>query len=133
MGMFDYVEVEVPLPDGWEPDELQTKSFDCILTTVRVAADGRLMVHLYEHEYVGDYDPGWTKDGATIPRFERVNERWEEWREPDGSKFHGVFYFYGSDRATHEWHEYKATYDHGKLESIVADERMNDRFNAILA
>lgn len=41
MGMFDTVQSEVPLPDGYT-GELQTKSFDCVLTTILIRADLKL-------------------------------------------------------------------------------------------
>jgi hypothetical protein len=44
MGMFDYIEWQAPLPDGWSEDgDLQTKSFDCELARYRVTADGELL------------------------------------------------------------------------------------------
>jgi len=42
MGMFDYVRSEIPLPNGFTGD-LQTKDFDCIMTTILIRADGRLV------------------------------------------------------------------------------------------
>lgn len=44
MGMFDYVRVEPPLPDGWEASLLQTKDFDCELVTHIITAEGRMML-----------------------------------------------------------------------------------------
>lgn len=51
MGMFDRVRSEIPLPDGFT-GELQTKGFDCILTTLLIRADGRLMIKECDWEEV---------------------------------------------------------------------------------
>ena len=42
MGMFDTVRVDMPIPGHPElaGEEFQTKDFDCLLDTYRVAADG---------------------------------------------------------------------------------------------
>jgi len=41
--MFDRVRCEIPLPDGFA-GEMQTKDFDCVLSTLLIRADGRLMI-----------------------------------------------------------------------------------------
>lgn len=125
MGMFDWVYCEVELPDGYDPgpEGFQTKDFENIMTTIKITAEGRLEIFLYEYEHIGDYDPGWTK-GELIPRFERVNERWVEYCERDGSLFHGTFNFYDYD-VTGFWHEYVAKFDDGKLREILL---VPDRF-----
>ena len=44
MGMFDYVECDHPLPDGFNPTgvEFQTKDLFCELATIRITEAGRL-------------------------------------------------------------------------------------------
>ena len=49
--MFDHVRSEIPLPDGFT-GELQSKDFDCILTTILIRADGRLMIEKKDFEQV---------------------------------------------------------------------------------
>lgn len=116
MGMFDYVTCEVPLPDGWQPDELQSKDFDCSMTTVRVSAEGRLLIERY--------------DSYTVPKEERPcpdapegsieaicgilgkrNRRWED------LNYHGDFNFYGGV-FKNDWHEYYARFTEGQLDRI---------------
>lgn len=44
MGMFDYIRCEVPLPDGYQPTELQSKEFGCEMVTHVISRDGRMML-----------------------------------------------------------------------------------------
>lgn len=130
MGLFDYVTVEVPLPDGYTPasnERFQTKNFDNAMMTLKITANGRLEILLFDEEYVGEYHPEWAEDGFTIPRYERINERWSEWHERDGSKFHGRFTFYGIDDQN-KWHEYIAKFTDGQLEEIlIVPDRLKSR------
>jgi len=126
MGMYDYVQVEVPLPDGWEPSPygLQTKHFDCELTSIRITKDGRLLRERFHYE--------------TVPLFERrnplakglealggimrtVSDGWEE------VSFHGVFRMVGveakpttEDPHAYVWHEYRVKFTDGRLVKITA-------------
>ena len=45
MGMYDRIKCELPLPDGWEPDELQTKDFDCLMEQHVITKTGRLLFY----------------------------------------------------------------------------------------
>lgn len=107
MGMFDYVRVEVPLPDGWEgPMLLQTKDFDCMMETFEIRQDGTL----------------WVERGTVSKR---------QWQQVE---FHGWIHFYGYERirpaanppyfdpSEHRWHEYKAKFTDGVLVEIVLDD-----------
>jgi hypothetical protein len=128
MGMFDRIEVEVPLPDGWDPKtdgadhgELQTKDLECLLLDYRITAEGRLEVMAVRWEPVEGRD-------EFGPVLRRVEEGWREWHERDGRRFSGRINFYGSERAR-RWHEYTATFEDGQLREIAVDEEMVRRLN----
>jgi hypothetical protein len=113
MGMFDYVQSEVPLPDGYT-GKLQTKSFDSCLTTILIRADGRLLEKNDEYETV----PVSERPFPNHPTKQFFGSRRlikENWRELN---FHGDFEFYGSERGTGAWHGYIARFTHGQLEYI---------------
>ena len=110
MGMFDNICCEIPLPDGFA-GEMQTKDFDCVLGTLLIRADGRLMIQECDWEEV----PLEERPNPLLPFVgsrRAINKRW---RDLD---FHGDFRFYGSEGAGGEWHEYAARFAHGTLESI---------------
>ena len=92
--MFDNVKCEVPLPDGWNAINLQTKHFGCELDLYTITSDGRLT-----RRYVSG-----SKD---VP---------EAYSECD-MNFHGIFRFYGTDREK-KWHEYAAKFTDGQLVKI---------------
>ena len=100
--MFDCVKCEVPLPDGWDAVNLQTKHFGCESDTYTITRDGRL---------------------TRVSDFQSVPERNSEC----DMNFHGIFRFYGTDREK-KWHEYAAKFTDGQLVKIetVSDER-NER------
>lgn len=113
MGMFDYVQSEVPLPDGYT-GKLQTKSFDSCLTTILIRADGRLFEKHDEYETVPVSERPFPHD----PKKHLIGSRRltkENWRDVN---FHGDFEFYGSGRGQGEWHAYIARFTHGHLEYI---------------
>lgn len=67
MGMFDYLNVKVPLPDGHIPSEeysFQTKDFVCFMDDYEITEGGRLIhrdyrseiVPIEERPYYGDED-----------------------------------------------------------------------------
>lgn len=127
MGMFDYVKVGVPLPDGWEATELQSKDFACKMTTVEITPDGRLRIEEFEYENVPKEErPHPDKDGilGMMGSIRKVNRRWRD------LNFHGVFNFYGQERIAppanppyfhpdeHKWHEYNAKFTDGQLVKI---------------
>jgi len=139
MGMFDYIRCEVPLPDGWQADELQTKDFDCEMITHVITKDGRLMLDNGHNE--------------TVPLLERSlwKAEWGEGEEAEkahplealcgcmrrvpkmaDSNFHGVVNFYGLEtlryepderygtrgRPIYKSHDYNAKFIDGQLASI---------------
>ena len=110
--MFHRVKCDVPLPDGWEAVDLQTKSFygwdafnlqtkhfGCEADTYTITRDGRLT-----RRYVSD-----------------LQDAPEEHSECE-IIFHGVFLFYGTDTEKKR-HEYTAKFTDGqlvKIEAVVA-------------
>jgi len=96
MGMFDYVKVDVLLPDGYTGNDFQTKDFDCYLERYEIRPDGTL----------------WKRDG--------------QYADPEQVRFHGVFNFYdyGSDNNWHSYdakftngilEEITMKYDHWRM------------------
>lgn len=137
--MFDYVHCELPLPDGWQADELQTKDFDCTMVTHVISSAGRLLV---------DRGP-WT----AIPEAQRPYPNSEGLRGLVGSmrhtpkyedtNYHGIFRFHGLETIRYEPdpgygsrgkpiykpHHYEAKFTDGQLVGIklVAHEVVPDR------
>ena len=114
MGMFDYVRSEVPLPDGFS-GELQSKDFDCRMTTVLIRADGRLLIEDSEWEEVprperlySDAEPGSLE--SIVGLYRTVNRRWRD------LEYHGIFNFYGGGRD--DWRQYDAKFTDGNLVEI---------------
>jgi hypothetical protein len=96
MGLFDYVNSEVPLPDGYE-GELQTKDFDFpFMETYTISKHGRLIHHKprYNCDPPGDVD-----------------------RDIDMG-FHGYLHFGRWDDEARVSHEYRAKFTDGQLVSI---------------
>lgn len=127
MGMFDRIRCEVPLPDGWVPDELQTKDFDCEMVEHWITKDGRLML-----------DQGYDEE---VPLIERPYpdapegdlRRWagSMRRVPNmvDAEFHGWVNFYGLEttgyepdgRPIYKSHDYRAKFTDGQLVEIKAE------------
>lgn len=102
MGMFDEVECQVPLPDGWEHPVFQTKTFDePYLDRYIIRADGRLI-----------RKKPWYSDQIT---------------EDTDLNYHGILNFYSYEGDPNDetpieqrWHEYNAKFTDGHLVSIEA-------------
>lgn len=114
MGMFDYVRSEMPLPDSFE-GELQSKDFDCAMSTIVLRANGRLEIERFEYEHTPQAEKPYPDAKKGDFRYfcgaiRRINKRWED------LDFHGDFNFYanGSDG----WHEYSARFTGGQLTKI---------------
>lgn len=131
MGMFDYICCEVPLPDGWAADELQTKDFDCEMVTHVITAAGRLLL-----------DQGHWEG---VPKEERPYPDADDWRSLFGSirrvpkmvdaNFHGLVDFGGLEvlryepdgrygpkgRPIYKSHDYIAKFTDGQLVEIIAE------------
>ncbi len=136
MGMFDYVKSEIPLPDGWD-GELQSKDFDCLMTTILITRDGRLHIERFEYETVPKQErPYPDSDGplGLLGSLRKINRQW------DDLNYHGDFYFGGletlpektwivsSKRDDGGWwqphyksHDYVARFTEGNLAFIKAD------------
>jgi hypothetical protein len=130
MGMFDNIKCEVPLPDGWEPGELQTKDFGCEMVTHIISKEGRLLMDRGHWEEVpkeerpypdapeGDIR-AWCGSIRRVPKYVDAN-------------FHGFVFFGGlevvgykdGDRMhpTYKSHDYKAKFTDGQLQGIFIDE-----------
>lgn len=100
--MYDDVICEQPLPDGYRSGKgFQTKDFDCILATLIITADGRLLQRL----------------------------SWDDEEPQRDLNFHGTMHFYGYDKekagppaSPHNpdlWHQYEARFTDGKLVEIT--------------
>ena len=96
--MFDNVKCEVPLPDGWDAGDLQTKHFGCESDLYTITRDGRLT-----RRYASD--------------LQDMPER----NSKCDVNYHGIFRFYGTDREK-KWHEYAAKFTDGQLVKIEAVE-----------
>ncbi len=102
MGMFDYVIVDKPLPDGWEPGPdapMQTKSWENILTTLYIHESGRLWVRDCDYE---------SRPGGFLGIYLHETEcRWKD------TNFDGCLIFYGESP-----HYYRADFKEGSLVSL---------------
>ena len=135
MGMFDYVRCDRPLPDGWDLTAnhvgLQTKDFDCSMTTVWINEAGRLLIERFEYEEVPKAERPHPNDDGLLGlagSLRRINCRW------DDLDFHGDFYFgglevigrhprdeRGYERLIYRDHDYVARFTEGSLASIRAE------------
>ena len=112
MGMFDYVNCEMPLPDGFVAPlgfgAFQTKDmYDPCMNGYIITEDGRLV-----------------RKGALIVGLDAGAED-----EPPryDLEFHGILHFYtytgDHNDGTAVWHGYKAKFTDGKCVEIIQDER----------
>jgi hypothetical protein len=131
MGMFDRIRCDVPLPDGWEPDELQTKDFDCEMVTHIISAAGRLLLDQGRYEEVPKADRPYPDDDELLGLVGSIR------RVPKyvDAEFHGVVNFYGLEttgyepddrygprgRPIYKSHDYLAKFTDGQLVSITLD------------
>lgn len=67
MGMFDHLNLRVPLPDGYTPPDgvCQTKDFSCDMDTLTITQEGRLV----------ESGRGWGCDKVTQAEFEAIEAR----------------------------------------------------------
>ena len=57
MGMYDWISVEVPLPDTVENEpDYQTKDFDCLLEKYVITKNGELYREKWDYEWVDEPD-----------------------------------------------------------------------------
>ena len=91
MGLYDYIECEACLPDGWKPKhELQTKCLGCGMLHYRLTKEGRLL------RTYSDWEGDINFHGVFI--FYSHEGRCED--------------------NTWKWHEYRATFHQGQLQRI---------------
>lgn len=107
MGLYDRLEIELPLPDpdAQDIEEWQTKSFDhSYLRNYKITTDGRLLLQVGHYEDCLNRD---TKDTNTIlGMLKFVPESWED------INYHGWINFY-STTSDHKWIEYEAKFTDG--------------------
>jgi hypothetical protein len=139
MGMFDYIRCELPLPDGWQTDELQSKDFDCEMVTHVISKDGRLMLDRGHNEEVplmerGAWKPEWGDSESAVEEhaLEALMGCMRRVPKYIDANYHGVVNFYASETVGYEppqpgdrfkraitvWHEYNAKFTDGQLVSI---------------
>lgn len=123
MGMFDRVRCEMPLPDGWVPDELQTKDFDCEMVEHLITKDGRLMLDRGHYEEVPLSERPYTDaPEGDLRRLVGSIRRIPKMIDAD---FHGFVNFYGIEitgyeqgRPIYKIHDYRAKFTDGQLVMI---------------
>lgn len=126
MGMFDWIECEMPLPE--KPDTakhgFQTKDTpDQMLTTYTITSDGLLMWRPYTYEDVPRSERPYPDAPDDDPRSWFGASRKVE-REPECLDFHGDIRFYTSDEDG-GWWEYKARFTEGVCAGIEIVETPN--------
>lgn len=120
MGMFDYFNVEIPLPDLWVPGEgvLQTKSLDCSLNTYRLTRSGQLIADKIMYEPVPIEERRYPDGPLSIIGCIRTKVL-----EKDVLQlFDGWVHFYGHDQQKN-WHEYSAFFTKGQLVFLIHREQ----------
>jgi hypothetical protein len=109
MGMFDYLKVEVELPDGTsgEGREFQTKDLESLLETYTITVDGKLIRHRVDMEWITD-EAAFLGGGLhAIPGTARDED----------VPFHGDLTFYGGVKDGF-FRDYTARFTEGKLSRI---------------
>lgn len=140
MGMFDYIRCEVPLPDGWQAPELQTKDFDCEMVWHIISKDGRLMLDRGHNETVPLMErPLWRAEWGDSKEAEKehlIDALCGSMRRVPkyvDANFHGIVHFYGLETTGYEpnerygalgkpiykSHAYDAKFTDGQLVEIV--------------
>lgn len=109
MGMFDNIQVELPLPGLSETAKpnFQTKDLNCYMDQYRIDGDGFLWRQEYEIE--DHSDPMAEGIRSLIGKLTRINKRWAR----DGHT--GEIRFYESDKETGEWFEYSVYLELGRV------------------
>lgn len=94
MGMFDYLNCKLPLPDGAPKNPYQTKNLQCVMDTYEIKEDGTLWGEDYDRE-------GWSRSNV---------------RPRQCSDFTGEVRFYRmGDKEPNQWWEFSAYFVDGKL------------------
>lgn len=114
MGMFDWVRVEVQLPDNYPDEErrereFQTKEFDNIMQTYVITNKGELYRECYEYEWIED---------ETRQLFGGYMKEIEGSYRREYLDFHGDLRFYSGSKYNGKWRDYYARFTEGKLTKI---------------
>ena len=121
MGMFDYINVEIPLPDNWvsRPTYMQSKSLDCTMNTYTITATGRLVADKIMHEMVPPEERPYPTGKLSFMGClrERVLEK-----DVD-QDYEGWIHFYGHEQSgALVWHHYSALFVKGQLSCLLCTE-----------
>lgn len=109
MGMFDYLVVELVLPDGTPPEKVfQTKSLDCVMKTFVITHNGELYKEEWDYEYVSDPE-------HLLGGYERKIP--SSYRREYLPNFSGHIIFYDG-KVNGKWRDYTALFVNGKLTAI---------------
>ncbi len=119
MGMYDYVDCRVPLPDArpTPPCLFQTKDLSCELEKFTINDDGRLIHHSVRYEEVPKAERPYPNDDGILGFCGAIKSI------PTGDvdlNFHGVLEFYDYNVDTKEWREFNAKFTDGKLVEITS-------------
>lgn len=110
MGMFDYLQCDLPMPDGREvtKDGFQTKSLWCSMDRFTITRQGRLIYHRCRYEPGPDRE---IKPGIMCPQYERVA------MGDVNMDYHGDLAIHGT-AANDEFLRYVVRFTHGEVEWI---------------
>lgn len=119
MGMFDYIECRIPLPEPTPPEgiEWQTKDTpDQYLTRYVISEDGRLIELGYRVEDRSD------PNATGLMRLRGAATRIYDVALDKVIDYHGDIEFYGCNDATKEWWTYVARFTDGRCVRIWLEE-----------
>lgn len=114
MGMFDWIVVEVPLPDIVQNEtEYQTKDFECLMEKYVITKNGELYREKWDYEWVDD-------DKHFLGGYERKIDG--SYRREYLTNFHGDITFYNG-MVRGKWRDYKARFTEGRLSRIWYEDK----------
>jgi len=114
--MFDYIRCEVPLPDGFETNLLQTKDFDRKLVVHVITAEGRLLLDRGHDEEVPEHERPYANAPPGSPC--RVIGIARHIPKMVDENFDGAVSLLGIEDGPLITHEYKAIFKDGQLVEI---------------
>jgi len=108
MGMFDWIQCEMSLPDGSSPlkREFQTKSFDNTMSKYVINTKGYLYEHRWDYRLVED------ETHFLKGYIEEVEDSFQQIHLTD---YHGDIIFYDSKKIGEVWRDYYARFTDGKV------------------
>jgi len=110
MGMFDYVRVEYPMPQGWQDREFQTKGTEAMaMDTYVISQEGRLLYEDYRLEPTDELN------FFGLPLLRRADKRLVD------TEFHGDLRFYDFEIPNDchsELVDWQARFTNGQLDWI---------------